>query len=103
MNPYAGADERAIVDGLNAARPNAILNHNERAVMGLIGDANIPGLRHRLEAGGAGHWLGIGKSMGDQQTPLMLCMYGLMSHKSNEILHVSNWVPTTYRQRSGVK
>jgi ankyrin repeat protein len=92
MNPYADANERAIVDaneraivdGLNAARPNSILNYNERAVMNLVGDADIPGLRHRLEAGGAGHWLGVGESMGDQETPLMLCMYGMMSHKSNE-------------------
>ena len=82
MDLQWNADERAIIDGFNAARPNAILNANERAVMDLIGDGDEIGLRHQLEAGNAGHWLGRGEHMGDQETPLMNCMYGLMSHKS---------------------
>ena len=50
MNPCWNADERAIIHGFNAARPNAILNANERAVLDLIADGDEFGLRHQLEA-----------------------------------------------------
>ena len=69
-----GADARAIVHGFNAARPNEILNANEHAVIHMVEHGDEIGLRRLLEAGRAGHWLGVGEGL-SQLTPLMSCLY----------------------------
>ena len=79
---YWSAADRAIVDGFNAARSNNILNANEHDIIRVIKAGDEDGLRRLLEAGRAGHWLGVGEGF-SQQTPLMGCLYGPMRQGGN--------------------
>ena len=78
--PVSIEEERAIVEAFNAARPNATLNANEKAVMQMIRDGNMDGLERLLQAGRAVHFLGIGDCLYYQETPLMACLNGRTNH-----------------------
>ena len=67
----------------DVARSNATLSANEEVVMHMIEDGNVNCLQQHLQAGGAGHFMGLGTCVYNSATPLRACLYGAMNQQGN--------------------